>query len=258
MSIVSDFLIQDLSNLVDSPSFPELCLTLGVLGKDPAHERLFVQAFQATARAILRIDDFGRKTQALQTLLAHLPLNTPELMTDDIIDAFIKKTFQDAMHGTVESWSLVGTALATKGEHVLWTYRGVKTSVDQSFAGIIKPTTVVDILSEMVQGLKIEDQALSALEGLDLIVASHGTILQELGNKAELLSNLLALTEVSDETLATHAETTNASIESLLSGHHGDDLTDSVVTIIEQGLTRPDQNSISLVRFCHDLSGKLG
>lgn len=113
-------------------------------------------------------------------------------------------------------------------------------------AGVISSKTADDILSGLTKSLTIREEAKPALRGFDIVAKANGKVLREsIRNKSELLSNLLSLTESSDETLAAHAEITSAAIESLFSEKHGALLSDSILTIIDRELNQPGPGSIS-------------
>jgi hypothetical protein len=105
------------------------------------------------------------------------------------------------------------------------------------------------MLSDMADGLSVSDKPEFALQGFDSIARNNKDQLKALlqtKRGPEILSSIVFLTESADEELACRAESTNASIEALISGGGGGQLTDwSLIDIIKNGLLEANPNSIS-------------
>lgn len=105
------------------------------------------------------------------------------------------------------------------------------------------------LLSDIASSLTVSDRAEFALQGVDIIARSNKDqlkILLQTTNGLEILSSIVFLTESADEELAHRAESTDASIEALLSdGRAGQSADGPLVDIIKNSLLEASPRSIS-------------
>ena len=226
--LLSTFFSRDFPTLWQSPSLPMLCSCLSLFGACPENGACFREAFVVTTHAILSEPESTEQLRAAESIIRSLTPETERHLTlDPELERFVVSTFERAMRGLDQGWALINAAL-------------------RYGTTVVSSDTIDRILSQMTNGLAIETEAAAALRGLDSIAESNSSLLNDpKKSNSHLLSRLLSLTESADEDLATHAEATNASIESILSQHHKVTLNASFREIIIQGLTEPGPGSVS-------------
>ncbi|KAI9719726.1 MAG: hypothetical protein M1812_003214 [Candelaria pacifica] len=230
---VSNFVFRELPTLIQSPSSQYL---LGILCEYHNRQKL-VPAWNATVKALLGAQDSPAKFEALRKLLSSL--GTDHQIDEDLktsLDGFILDNFHQAMAGNPEKWTVVNKALS-------------------SSARVLSPSTVDNVLSEMITALSIEDKAPAALQGLDLFAKENGSHVKTLvstNHGSILLSNLLFLTESPDDGVAEMASLVNASFESILSNNRtGYSVNKSLLAVINNGIDEAGKNSISVESLVH-------
>ncbi|KAH0559624.1 hypothetical protein GP486_003863 [Trichoglossum hirsutum] len=226
--VISTFVKSDLPSLVLSPSSPTLISVLYSYAIYSDQESLdFQEAWTATVQTILLAPEESAKLNAIKNLLRCVPKDFDGLKPNPDLDAYILRTAGLALGGKEDGWEIVNEALRISGRAVSgW---------------------VVDhLLSDLASSLTVNDKAAFALQGVDSIARSNKDQLKNLlqtKKGSEILSNIVFLTELSNEELAYRAESTNTSIRALLSDGNA---SQSLVGIVKNGLLEASPSSISI------------
>ncbi|KAH0537719.1 hypothetical protein FGG08_005526 [Glutinoglossum americanum] len=225
------FLKSDIPSLILSPSSPTLISLLYSYGIYSGQaSSTFQEAWTAATKAILSAPESPAKFGAVRTLLQRLPKNLGGLKPHPDLEAYILGAARLALDGEKDGWDIVNDALHASGV-------------------IISDGVIDQTLSDIVSALSISDKAEFALDGIDSISRSNKDqlkVLLETKKGSEILSSIVFLTESADEELAHRAESTNASIEVLLSRGADQLANGSLIDIIKNGLLEANPSSISV------------
>lgn len=224
---VSSFVVDDLPALILSPSSQHLLAILYEVRESKGFDR----AWNATLKILLDAEDSPAKRGALQKLLSFSKTNLQiDEALQERLEAYIVQDFHFAMAGDLERWTLVNRALSHDTK-------------------LISHDTTDSVLSELIDSLSLGENVSAALQGLDLLAKEYGAQIKTLvptAHGSKLLSNLLFLTESSDDATAELASTVSASIESILSEDQETSLVNrSLLAIINRGIDEAGSNSVS-------------
>lgn len=220
--VISKFALEDLPDLLISPSASILVAFLSLL----KGTRDFQRAYLSALRTLLAANDSPAKYQALESLVSSPLLS--ESASDEGLRTSINHSLQQALNGVSERWNLVNAALSNP-------------SAPADLTG--------SILASMTESLSLHDQAAAGLRGLELAIKHSEQAVKNFGvstGGSNLLSRLLFLTQSSDPELAVQARTLTSAIEGILASEKGSNQTmRSLIEIINKGLDTADTNSIS-------------
>jgi hypothetical protein len=102
------------------------------------------------------------------------------------------------------------------------------------------------LLSELVNGLSIENKAQFALEGAEVFAKQNADVLKHLASTdSRFLLNILTLTESADEQVAAQAERLNHTVESFLAAEGEDAFAEVTARLVREGLSGAGSSSFS-------------
>ncbi|KAI9786287.1 MAG: hypothetical protein M1816_008096 [Peltula sp. TS41687] len=242
LHIISDFMSDGLHSMAMSPSFKSLlsclCLFQSYAPTDATDDKsfgrrmsLFRRTLNATIRTILAEPDPERKAQAIHMLLSSLNENNQsneKLDAGTELEEFILRCFKLAMQGETRNWELVNEALRNEGR-------------------VLSADTRENLLTEMMNGLSVEEKAPVALQGLEVIAKENKALLRRLvSSNSKMLINIISLTESPDERLASEAKDLKTTIESILAGEGDQELGQSMVGLVHDGLSGAGPTSVTV------------
>lgn len=108
--------------------------------------------------------------------------------------------------------------------------------------------TQENLLTEMINGLSLEEKAPIAIQGLEVLAKENRDLLRRLASiNSKLLINVISLTESPDEHVASEAKELKAAIESILAGDQGEELGHSMIRLVHEGLSGAGPSSVTYV-----------
>lgn len=104
------------------------------------------------------------------------------------------------------------------------------------------------MFAEIIDGLCIEAKAPFALQALEVLTKENQDLVKWLASTHnKLLINIISLAESPDEQVASSAIHVKMSIEKILSGITGEELGDSLTSLVHEGLSGTGTNSVTYV-----------
>lgn len=184
--MIAEFILNDLPDLLYSPSQRQLLSLLFQFEKDSR----FDEAFNKVAKSLSEAEDSPEKLGAFRNMLAFPRVKSvADLAAKNTdIQKFLQQQYQSSIESG-EQWRFVGDSL-------------------RDGPSIASSETSNEILVELTGCLSIADKTSSSLNGLDEIAKGNRFLMKDFIAKPDgnqLLPNLLLLQESADETLAQKA-----------------------------------------------------
>lgn len=223
-ALLTDFANIDIPELFLSASAPHLIKTLSLL-KEMVDTR---PIFEAAIRILRNAQESSTKSIALRSLISSSFLT--ESAEAEALSTLVKENLKLALGGDESRWDFVLAA----------------------FDNPVAPTKLTDdLLQLMVDGLRTNDEILSSLRGLELLVIHNGQVVKDFSlseNGSNLLSTLLFLIESTDIDFSRRALELSASIEAIKSNNRDSSYAlRSMIEIIRQGIAIANLSSLSYV-----------
>lgn len=185
-SIISAFILEDLPDLLYSPSQRQLFSLLYHYQKNAN----FTEAWNKVASSLANGADSPEKLNAFRTLLSSPRVQPVAGLAaqNSEIQKFLQRQYLSSI-SSGEGWAFLADVL-------------------RSTASVASPETTDLILADLTSSLTISDKARMALDGLDSISGGNRVVLKDYVSKpngSQLLPNLLHLEESPDDTIAQKA-----------------------------------------------------
>lgn len=221
---ITKFAHEDIPKLLLSPSASQLITTLTRLNN-------FADVRSIYEAGVIDLRDAPEslaRSDALKILVSSpLLAEVPKIET---LANIVRLNLDKAKHGDESHWDLVMTAIGNP---------------------VIPNEFTDELLSDMVNGLSIEHEKSSCLEGLELAVKRNGQALKtytKSSSGSTLLSRLLFLTESPDISISTKSQNLSIAIEAILADGKGSGrAVESMIEIINQGIATAEEDSLSYV-----------
>ncbi|PVH85921.1 hypothetical protein DL98DRAFT_557422 [Cadophora sp. DSE1049] len=235
LAALESFLENDLPKLILSPSGPYLISILNLFRTLPNKEASFQNIWQSAVDGLLALPEDSSQSQAITKLIAN---DTVSKIAQENpgLQEFLLRGGTKAVQGSPESRSLFEAAITF-----------------DSFSS----TTSTKVLDQVMAALDAGDSSLDgALKSLEFISKNQPGLLNSQGNiHVLLITKLLGLTEISDPTLASRANTLRAIVEK--SNSTTDSETprqSSLVHVIKENLETAGPQSLTIETLVQEAS----
>ncbi|KAL8831212.1 MAG: hypothetical protein Q9191_000993 [Dirinaria sp. TL-2023a] len=221
ISMLYGFLQANIPTVLASPSVPYIFTIL-----DHLHGRMDVlPIYKAGIESLKAEQNSPSKLRALTSILSSPVLD--KTGNNEGLQELTAQLLQDAIKGYESNWSLVQTTMRNPAT----------------------PADVVDsLLSTMLDGLAVDEQAWKCLHGLDISVKTNKGALLTFANTpkgSNLFSRLLLLAKSPDAHIASQADSLSNTIQDVLSGEKGlAQVKRSLLEVVSDGLDRPTASSL--------------